>query len=61
MLNLVPSPFCDIIVRKSPTLATYRWLPTKTAVEAVEPSSDKYLFQNAKNQYQSAYTIHLQV
>ncbi|KAL4583403.1 hypothetical protein LXL04_007974 [Taraxacum kok-saghyz] len=38
-----PLPYSDfdITVRESPTLATYKWLPTKIVVEAVKPSSQK--------------------
>jgi hypothetical protein len=36
--KIEPLPAFDITARESPTFATYRWLPTKTAVDAVEPT-----------------------
>ena len=44
----IPLPAFEITARESPTFATYRWSPTKTAVEAVEPSSLKALDSDSK-------------
>lgn len=44
----IPFPALDMTVRESPTFATYRWFPTRTAVEAVEPSSRKVSFSDSK-------------
>jgi hypothetical protein len=38
-MRYAPLPAFDITARESPTFATYRWFPTKTAVDAVDPSS----------------------
>ena len=43
-----PFPAFDITARESPTFATYKCLPTKIAVEAVEPSSLEVLFSASK-------------
>lgn len=34
--------------RESPTFATYKWSPTKTAVDAVDPSSLKVFLSESK-------------
>ena len=47
-MQLVPLPAFDIIARESPTFATYKWLPTSTAVEAVDPSSLNVLLSASK-------------
>lgn len=44
----IPLPAFEMTARESPTFATYRWSPTKTAVEAVEPSSLKALHSDSK-------------
>lgn len=47
-MQVLPLPALDIIALESPTLATYRWLPTNTAVDAVEPSSRKVSLSESK-------------
>jgi hypothetical protein len=44
----VPLPAFDITARESPTFATKRWLPTKIAVDAVDPTPPQIVVSAAK-------------
>jgi hypothetical protein len=37
--SAIAVPALETIVLESPTFATYKWFPTNTAADAVEPSS----------------------